>query len=240
MFTDVFALTPICCRLFLKAVLAAQKNSEVLTLSRIQNGRSNDEFVRKGNLVVSAIDPAGSTFISFNFPSEFFVGGEVSELTTAGLSTPAVVNSKQVSRMFRGVSPNKIVSVNLKINVECIVLEFHWKSGLVSTRTVPTVTPTEGSYLPPSALPDPNDRFPCTLASFAPKFLQAILVLFPDSSALWKLTMSHRHSADEPGQSHLYLTNSVGGVESVSVVEMALTQADLNRNGSYFSYSERT
>ena len=236
MFTDAFTLSPVCCRLFLKALLAIQRNSEVVILSRILDAGSVDNGGRKAKLVLSSIDSAGSTILSFDFPPEFFMIAHVSHTTLAGLSTPTVVGSKNTSKMFRGVSPNKILSAQLRISVDTVQLEFYWKNGVVSSRTVEAMTPSEGSQLPPSILPDPRSRPRIVIATFAPKFFNNLLLLIPDSTTLWSVIMSHR--VHEVSQPLLYLTNSVTHTESVSVVEIALNQAELNRNGSYFSHVE--
>ena len=228
MFTDSFVLSPISTRLLLKSLLAIHRNSEILTFSRIRHAGSDPDSLAKVELNISSVDSAGYTILSFSFPNEFFQSIEASELLIAGLATPTIANTKQVVRMFRGVSPNRIVCAHLRINVESVQIEFFWKNGLVSSRTVSAVTPSEGSSLPPDSLPDPTILPPIRLASFAPKFFHSLLNLIPESPLLWTLTV--HHALGDNGASQLCLTNSASSV--------SLYQAELNRNGSYFSHSE--
>lgn len=232
MFTDNFVLGPICCRLFVKAVLASHRNSEFLAFTRSKRTGTDSNSLM--DLTISSVDAAGYTVLSFEFRNDFFISVEASELSSAGLSTPTLVNTKQVVRMFRGVSPNRIASAHLRINVESVQIDFYWKTGLISTRTISAVVPTEGSHSPPSVFPTGPPRI--KLGSFAPKFLHGLLTLIPESAALWTLTVCHRKT--DRNQSQLVLTNSQTG--EVSIVEMALSQGELNRNGSYFSHSECT
>ena len=186
------------------------------------------------DLVVRSCDSAVTCLYGFRFRTSFFD----SFCTVTGVRNPdspsAIFPSKLISRMFKNVSPNKILQVKMTLSDSTLTLQFTWRNGLVSERILRAATPPDDFALP--ALASFGEVSTSSVMSFSPKYLQNLIQLFPDSTILWALVISRKAGS----ANSLIFSNMLPGISSGATVELTVSQADLNRNGSFFSRSSCT
>jgi hypothetical protein len=229
MATYEIEMSPISVKLLLKAFGSCQRQAELIRLSPYLIGPTKTF----AGLRLSSIDNAGVCITSFQFDSVFFTGVR----RTAVSSDPdfdALLNSKAVTKGFKGVSSTRITKLDMKLSGESLCLTFWWKNGITTLRHIPTSTQAEGSPTVPDDLPSPSESVEYVSFLTTPKYMGGLLELVPDSSALWALSLSHQADENVTKGSVLYITNATIGVQdSSSVVGLTISQAELTRNNSY-------
>lgn len=236
MFVDEYLLTPMCCRLILKAVVACSRHAEYIRFFPF----ATDERTNAIGLRVSSIDTAGVSILSFDFNAEFFL----SVGSRRGMSEeprPGVfLSAKNSLRAFKNVSPNKIISASFRISGQQIDINFNWKCGIESKRILLPADLPDGSPVLPTQVPASSQKITRIAISFSPRYLSGILGLIPDSPTLWKLCVSRQQGdATSESRENLFLTNEADSSAEVgSVVGLTLSQSELHRNGSYFRGAE--
>jgi hypothetical protein len=224
-----YYLTPICSRVLLKALCACYKHSDQLCFNPF---RRNGEPV---GAVLSSIDTAGVSIMSFEFDHVFFSSiHELGYPEDLRQLNELVFNSRVVSRAFRNVSPNRIQGLKIILQPSSMSLTFLWKNGIKSSRKVEASDPSENIALI-EATAIPSGRIPRVILSLSPRYLSDLLGLVPDNPQLWALTISHERDENISRGSVIRMTNSTQGVVDTSaLVGLTITQAELNRNSSYF------
>ena len=233
MYTDEFSMTPLSCRLFLRALVSCSRHAEYIQFLPYACDHSNQLVA----LRVSSIDTAGVSVLSWQFEPAFFYSysatGEISTRTQRGL----VLSARNSARAFKNVSPNRIVSASIRISGEQFDVLFVWKCGVESRRLLRPAQPPENTPDLPYITPE-TSRPPGRIAlSLSPRYLSGLLALIPDSPTLWTLCVSR--SGQQGGK--LLVSNGAvasGSGEGGSVVGLTLSQSELNRNGSYFVEKE--
>ncbi len=221
-------LNPISSKLLSKAFNLIQKQSEFIHISMDLMG----PIGTFAGLRLSSIDEAGVCILCFHFESVYFTSVR---LNTTTASSPALfVNSKLVTKTFKGVSPNRITKVEMTITGESLQFKFHWKNGITSIKDVPASMPNDTSPIAPQDLPATAEHIQYVSFSTNPKYMSGLLELFPVSSTLWALSLTHQADENQTKGTSLYVTNACLGIqESSSVVGLTISQADLNRNSTY-------
>ena len=223
MMSTELVMGPLQARLILRSLVSAGNHAEFVSLQVFRHESNSME------LTIRSCDDSGTSLSEFAFGSSYFdsftCGGVIS--TTA--RGPSLFSARLLARLFKNVPPAKIMQIKLILSVDELELNFFWKHGLFSKRSLRSVTHPVDSTLPQFVSLVVDSSVP--VLSFSPKYLQHLLQLFPESSTLWALTI-HR----KPGSSNtLIFTNAIPGVEAGTTVELTVSQSDLNRNGSYFS-----
>lgn len=222
-----FVMGPIQARLLLKALVATGRNAEFI-------GLQMSSSVTGESLIVRSCDNTVTCMYGFGFKTSFFD----SSADFSGHMSPAfptvIFTSKHITRMFKNVSPNKILQIKMSLSVQGVILQFTWRNGLVSQRQLRAATPPDDFTLP--SWPTCGDSSTTSMMSFSPKYLHNLMQMFPDSTTLWALTISRK-----PGSvNSLIFSNMLHDVSSGATVELTVSQADLNRNGSFFSRTSCT
>ena len=233
MYTDEFSMTPLSCRLFLRALVSCSRHAEYIQFLPYASDHSNQSV----GLRVSSIDTAGVSVLSWQFEPGFFhsysATGEIPTRAHRGV----MLSARNSARAFKNVSPNRIVSASIRISGEQFDVLFVWKCGVESRRLLRPAEPPENTPDLPYITPE-TSRPPGRIAlSLSPRYLSGLLALIPDSPTLWTLCVSR--SGQQGGKllvSNGAVASSSG--EGVSVVGLTLSQSELNRNGSYFVEKE--
>ena len=230
MCTFEYELSPICARVLLKALCACYKHSDQLRISPLVSNNGTPF-----GAVISSVDTAGVSIISFEFDRIFFDSIRANDGQNHSLDSKGTAfNSRVVSRAFRNVSPNRILGLVVTLQRSSMCLKFIWKSGITSSRIVPASDPNENLELLP-ATACPSGQLARVILSLSPRYLNDLLGLVPDTPQLWALTMSHERDENISRGSVIRMSNATEGVVDTSaLVGLTITQAELNRNSSYF------
>lgn len=233
MYTDEFSMTPLSCRLFLRAIVSCSRHAEYIQFLPYASDHSSQSV----GLRVSSIDTAGVSVLSWQFQPGFFFSYSAAGETSTRVQTGLMLSARNSARAFKNVSPNRIVSASIRVAGDHFEFLFVWKCGIESRRLLRPAEPPENTPDLPYITPE-TSRPPGRIAlSLSPRYLSGLLALIPDSPTLWTLCVSRN------GQQGGKLLVSNGGMvsssgEGGSVVCLTLSQSELNRNGSYFVEKE--
>ena len=219
---------PLQARLIVKALASTGRSSEFIGMYV-----SNDEL-NSPQLGIRSWDDSGTCICEYSFGSSYFDSFNL--LGSVREHGPAVTlfSARLLPRLFKNAQSSNIIQIKMNLSNECLEFNFMWRNGLISRRMLRSVVPPSELALPYSVPPGTTSTG--QVLSFSPKYLQNLLQLFPDSTALWALTITRK-----PGSNNsLILTNATNGIDTGSTVELTVSQSDLNRNGSYFSRSACT
>lgn len=212
-------------RIILRAFATVGKVAELVLIEIAKTENHITTFKVRSN------DASSTCIYGFEFVSQFFEAFQHSFVAVDSSSQTVIFPSRQLSRAFKNVVPNKIVQVRMLLCPDRMDIMFSWCSGLESKREVLAAVPPDGvRFLPwPTSATIPSNPVIC----FSPKYIHNLLQLFPESALASIISVSRKPRSTNS----LVITNLLPGMDSGATVELIVSQADLNRNGSYFSRS---
>jgi hypothetical protein len=216
-------------RILMKAITLMQRQASYVSVTPLQDPHSRVIYA----LRIACVDAADSSALAFQFERSFFTQiqpGWVLPYNASGCTYSA----KLLTRCFRGVSPNKLSEIKLRLSGDFLEFHFMWKTGMVSIRQILCAVPPENLPLVPMDLPSTVQPVEKVALSMSPQYLSGLLAHIPDSETLWAITLSHRKDENVSTGSIVYVTNAIPGIQDASsVVGLTISQAELSRNGSH-------
>lgn len=228
------ALTQTNVRIFLKALLICSQNSDSIKFES-PNLTSTTVAARSRELRIGTIDAIEEVCVCFRFQQEFFQRISVrSEVERACAGFALLIGGREMIRAIRGISPNRVESAVVLLEHSGATVRIYWKTGLVSSRFVPSRT-TIAPHLDLSGPCIGDNELRHVIASFSSVYLIKLLNLVPQSSLHPSVKIT-RPSGPQKGIFHI--TNQGEDIsEKSAITEMVLTQMELNRSRSYFTDS---
>jgi len=231
-----FSMNPLNARIFIRCLIGLSRLCQYASISLDEEPNS-----RANGLAISGIESGSLSKLVFGFPVPFFDAFDVNQSSNT-VGETVVVSCKLMCRIFKNVSPNKITSVSVKFSPDVVEVTFSWRNGIMSNRRLSTSEIPERMTVPTSS---PSPKQGSSLMTFSPRYIQNLLSLIPENRQLWALSIatypidiSAPLSSTNSNGNTLYLTNWMTGLSSQGAVQLSTSQAELNRNGSFFSKSE--